>query len=134
MLVSAAVMPGCDRGTAVIHEGTSDIVADPDRGSLVRLGRLLAGIDAERFGIGDFSADEFPFDPLDPDQVAQGENFRLKSSLGAVAVTEMDRRHRSDRAYSALAREAIRGTFRGRQVIVAGFDDLRAMKLAAGGG
>jgi hypothetical protein len=109
-----------------------DIVPDPDRENLVRLVRLLAEIDAEHAGIGDFSTDEFAFDPLHPDQLAQGENFRLSTSLGPVDVTQwiagIDLIPRSRRS-----REAIKVTLPMRQLLVAGFDDLRAMKLAAGG-
>lgn len=52
-----------------------DIVPDPDRGNLVRLAHLLADIDAEHVGLGDFSPDEFPFDPLDPDELDSGRQL-----------------------------------------------------------
>lgn len=40
-----------------------DIVPDPDPGNLERLATLLDEIDARHVGLGDFDADEFPFDP-----------------------------------------------------------------------
>jgi hypothetical protein len=109
-----------------------DIVPDPDHENLARLARLLGEINAEHVGIGDFSPDEFPFDPLDPDQLAQGANFRLHTSLGPLDIMQWIAGIDADPAYPALAREAIKVSFRGQQLLVAGFDDLRAMKLAAG--
>lgn len=109
-----------------------DIVPDPDRGNLVRLARLLADVDAEHVGLGDFSPDEFPFDPLDADQLAQGANFRLNTSLGPLDIMQWIAGIEADPAYSALARDAIKVTFRGHELLVAGFDHLRAMKIAAG--
>jgi hypothetical protein len=109
-----------------------DIVPDPDHANLVRLAHMLAEIDAEHVGLGDFSADEFPFDPLDPHQIAQGANFRLNTSLGPLDVMQWIAGIDADPAYPALARDAIKVTFRGHELLVAGFDHLRAMKIAAG--
>jgi hypothetical protein len=109
-----------------------DIVPDPDRGNLDRLARLLAEIGAEHVGLGDFSPEEFPFDPLDPDQLAQGANFRLNTSLGPLDIMQWLAGIDADPAYPALARDAIKVTFRGRELLVAGLDHLRAMKMAAG--
>jgi hypothetical protein len=109
-----------------------DIVPDPDHANLARLAHLLAEIHAEHVGLGDLSPDEFPFDPLDPDQLAQGANFRLNTSLGPRDVMQWIAGIDADPAYVALARDAIKVTFRGHELLVAGFDHLRAMKIAAG--
>lgn len=109
-----------------------DIVPDPDPANLTRLAHLLADIDAEHVGLGDFSPDEFPLNPLDPDQLVQGANFRLNTSLGPLDVMQWIAGIDADPAYVALARDAIEVTFRGHELLVAGFDHLRAMKIAAG--
>ena len=109
-----------------------DIVPDPDRANLARLAHLLAEINAEHVGVGDFSPDEFPFDPLDPDQLAQGANFRLNTNLGPLDIMQWIAGIDADPAYPALARDAIEVTFRGNELLVVGLDDLRAMKIAAG--
>jgi hypothetical protein len=108
------------------------IVPDPDRANVVRLAHVLAEINAEHVGVDEVSPDEFPFDPLDPDQLSQGANFRLNTSLGPLDATQWIAGIDADPAYPALARQAIKVMFRGRQLLVAGLDDLRAMKIAAG--
>jgi hypothetical protein len=118
---------GYVRATNDLH-----VVPDPDHGNLVRLAHLLADIDAEHVGLGDFSPDEFPFNPLDPDQLGQGANFRLNTSLGPLDIMQRIAGIEADPAYPAVARGAIKVTFRGHELLVAGFDHLRAMKLAAG--
>ena len=59
-----------------------DIVPDPDFENLERLARLLSEIGAEHVGVDDFDTDEFPYDPTDPEQLAQGANFRLETVSG----------------------------------------------------
>jgi hypothetical protein len=108
-----------------------DIVPDPERENLTRLARLLAEISAEHVGIGDSSPVEFPFDPLDPDQLAQGANLRLNTSLGPLDIMQWIAGIDADPAYPTLVREANKVSLRGRQLLVAGFDHLRAMKMAA---
>ena len=89
-----------------------DIVPDPETWNLTRLAAVLRALRAEHVGLGDFSADEFPYDPTDPLQWVAGID--------------------EDPAYSALAREAITVRFRDGEVRVCGLDHLRAMKQAAG--
>ena len=62
-----------------------DIVPDPAFENLTRLASLLREIDAEQVGVGEFSPDEFPYDPTDPEQLAHGANFRLQTHLGPGA-------------------------------------------------
>ena len=59
-----------------------DIVPSPAPDNLERLAGLLQDLDAELYGTGDFDAAEFPFDPLDPKQLAEGGNFLLQTRLG----------------------------------------------------
>ncbi len=109
-----------------------DIVPDPEPENLVRLASLLRDLDAEHAGGGDFSADEFPFDPKDPAQLAQGANFRLETRLGPLDIMQWVAGIEGDVAYTELAGEAVTVPFRGRELLVCGLRHLRAMKLAAG--
>src|SRR5205085_5645938 len=67
-----------------------------------------------------------------PDQLGQGANFRLNTSLGRLDIMQWIAGIEADPAYPALAPDTIKVTFRGHQLLVAGFDHLRAMKIAAG--
>jgi hypothetical protein len=81
-----------------------DIVPDPEPENLARLSSLLRDLDAEHVGVGDFAAEEFPYDPTDPEQLAQGANFRLETRLGPLDIMQSVEQ---DPEYPALAREAI---------------------------
>jgi hypothetical protein len=109
-----------------------DIVPDPDLANLTRLARLLRELEARHVGIGDFAPEEFPFDPLDPEQLAAGANFRLDTKLGPHDLMQWVAGIEEDPAFPALEREAITVTFRNEELLVCGLRHLRAMKQAAG--
>jgi hypothetical protein len=109
-----------------------DIVPDPDPANLARRSRLLAEIDAEHVGLGDFSPDEFPFDPLDPDQLAQGASFRLNTRLGPLDVMQRIAGIDADPAYPCACTGRDQSDLPRAELLVAGFDHLRAVKIAAG--
>ena len=60
-----------------------DIVPSPEASNLARLAAVLRSIAAQHHGLGDFDSSEFPYDPLDPGQLAEGGNFVLMTRLGA---------------------------------------------------
>jgi hypothetical protein len=109
-----------------------DIVPDPDPANLARLAGLLRELNAQHVGVGDLSPDEFPFDPLDPDQLAEGANFRLNTTLGPLDIMQWVAGIDTDPAYVELSRDAIVVSFRDARLLVCGIDHLRAMKRAAG--
>jgi hypothetical protein len=109
-----------------------DIVPDPSPANLKRLARLLVEIKAQHIGLQDFSPEEFPFDPTDPLQLAEGANFRLETSLGPMDIMQWVAGIETDPAYSELAPRAVPVTFRGTQIQVCALEHLRAMKQAAG--
>jgi hypothetical protein len=109
-----------------------DIVPDPEPENVARLSSLLRELDAEHVGVGDFAAGEFPHDPTDPEQLAQGANFRLETRLGPLDIMQWVSGIDEDPAYPALAREAISVDFRGGPLLVCGLEHLLAMKRAAG--
>jgi hypothetical protein len=109
-----------------------DIVPDPEPENVRRLALLLRELGAEHVGVGDFAAEEFPYDPMDPEQLAQGANFRLETRLGPLDIMQWVAGIDDDPAYPALAREAISVDFRGGSLLVCGLEHLLAMKRAAG--
>jgi hypothetical protein len=109
-----------------------DIVPEPEFENLTRLSSLLRELDAQHVGVGDFAAEEFPYDPTDPEQLALGANFRLETRLGPLDIMQWVAGIDEEPAYPALAREAITVEFRGGQLLVCGLEHLRTMKQAAG--
>src|SRR5882757_2156590 len=104
-----------------------DIVPDPAPENLVRLASLLRDLRAQHVGVGDFSSEEFPYHPTEPEQLAQGANFRLETRLGPLDIMQWVAGIEEDPVYAALAREAITVPFRDGQLLVCGLEHLRAM-------
>ena len=109
-----------------------DIVPEPSPENLNRLARLLGELNATHAGLADPSPDEFPFDPTDPLQLAQGTNFRLETSLGPIDIMQWVAGIETESAYNELEPAALHVSFRGTQVRVCGLEHLLAMKRAAG--
>ena len=61
---------------------TEPLNPEPDPGNLERLAALHVNLEARHVGLGDFKADEFPFDPTNPEDLQSGANFRLETRLG----------------------------------------------------
>jgi predicted nucleotidyltransferase len=109
-----------------------DIVPAPQSENLERLARLLVEIQAQQAGVGEFSPDEFPYDPTDPVHLGEGANFRLETSLGPMDILQWVEGVDSELAYTQLAPHALSVTFRGNEIRVCSLAHLRAMKRAAG--
>jgi len=109
-----------------------DIVPDPSMENLERLARVLREIKAQHIGLEDFSPEEFPYDPTDPVQLAEGANFRLETSLGPMDIMQWVAGIETDLAYEELAPKAFPVTFRDSEIRVCAIEHLRAMKRAAG--
>ncbi len=108
-----------------------DIVPDPDPDNLTRLARLLKEIEARQLGADEFSPEEFPYDPTDPAQLAEGANFRLDTSHGALDIMQWVPGIDTDSAYRELTGQAIEVAFRGTKIRVCGIEHLRTMKRTA---
>ena len=65
-----------------------DIVPDPEPANLRRLASLLRDLEARHVGLEDFRAEEFPFEPTSPEDLAAGANFRLETRLGDLDVMQ----------------------------------------------
>ena len=109
-----------------------DIVPDPDLENLTRLARVLSELGAQQVGVGEFSPDEFPYDPMDPEQLAQGANFRLDTTLGPLDIMQWVAGIDEDPAFPALERDAMTVNFREHPLRICSLGQLRAMKRAAG--
>jgi hypothetical protein len=125
-------------GFAVVSHGVARVTEDLDicpaaaGPNLERLARCLAGLGVVQLGVGDFEEDEMPFDPTRPDDLAQGGNFRLESSLGILDVMQWVSGIESEQAYEVLAADAVDAEVDGVKVRIASLARLRAMKRAAG--
>ncbi len=109
-----------------------DICPDPDRGNLERLASILRDLDAVQLGMEDFEDAEMPFDPTSADDLAQGGNFRLTTSLGNLDIMQWIAGIPGDLAYPALASDLEIVELPGLDVPVCSLAKLRAMKRAAG--
>lgn len=109
-----------------------DIVPAPDRDNLRRLAGVLEQLQAENYGAGDFDASEFPFDPLDPDQLREGGNFLLATRAGRLDVMQWVPGIDADHAFETLAADSIRVRFGDAQVRICSLRQLRRMKETAG--
>lgn len=122
----AVIAHGVQRATADL-----DICPDPEPANLERLAELLRELGA-RHADADLGQDEFPHDPADPDQLAEGGNFRLETSLGNLDVMQWIPGVKALPAYPELAQDAITAEVRGIPVSVCSRRHLVAMKRAAG--
>ncbi|MHB8691040.1 MAG: hypothetical protein ACYDHH_07310 [Solirubrobacteraceae bacterium] len=109
-----------------------DIVPASGRVNLSRLAAALRELGAEIHGAGDFDASEFPFDPLNPDDLAEGGNFVLQTNAGRLDVMQWIPGIDGDSAYDHLSDGAIGADILGHPVRVCSLEDLRVMKRTAG--
>lgn len=84
------------------------------------------------FGTDEFGAEEFPFGPLDPGQLAAGGNFLLLTRHGRLDMMQWVPGIGAEHAYEHLRAHAVKTRFADRTVLVCSREDLIAMKRAAG--
>jgi hypothetical protein len=115
---------GYVRGTQDI-----DVVPDPSHTNLERLARALDVLGAE-IDIGDLAPEELGVG-LDVDALADGGNFRLRTRFGSLDVMQ---ELRGMRSYHHLRANAVEVSLAGvpRPLLFAGYEELIAMKAAAG--
>lgn len=115
---------GAQRGTKDV-----DIVPDPDRANLARLGRALSELRA-RVDLKDLDASELGIEP-DADGLALGGNWVLETESGLLDVLQDVA---GVRGYEQLREGAIELRLEqlDAPLLCAGLDDLIAMKTAAG--
>jgi hypothetical protein len=105
-------------------------VPGPGRDNLRRLYAALSALDAAPIEIGDFRMDKLPV-PFAPDGLDEGGNWALRTTAGRVDVMQWV--PGIDEGYDRLRANAIEADVPGIGVVrFAGYDDLVAMKRAAG--
>ena len=106
-----------------------DVVPGPDSANRRRLYEALRSLDAEPIEVGDFRPEELPV-PFSPNGLDEGGNWALRTRAGRIDVLQW---LAGVRGYQQLVAGAIDVELLdvGR-VPVAGYDDLVAMKRAAG--
>jgi predicted nucleotidyltransferase len=118
----AAIAHGARRMTLDL-----DIVPDPEPANFRRLAEAVMEL-----GIGDETVTDGEFQQLDPRDdfdLARSRNVTLRTAAGQLDVLN---RARDAPSYRDLAARAVRLPIAGVEVLVAGVDDLIAMKLASG--
>jgi hypothetical protein len=107
-----------------------DLVPAPARENLRRLHTALSELDAEPLEIGDFRAEELPV-PFAPDGLDAGGNWALRTTAGRVDVLQWI--PGIEGGYERLRASAIEDEVPGvGRIAFAGYEDLAAMKRAAG--
>lgn len=120
----AVVAHGFLRGTKDL-----DIAPKPTPENRRRLHDALVSLDGRPLDLDEFRPEELPV-PFTPAGLAEGGNWRIRTTAGIVDVFQWVAGIES---YDALRRSAVEGDLPDvGAVLVAGYDDLVAMKRAAG--
>lgn len=109
-----------------------DIVPSASQDNLAKLADALRDIDAKVLDTEDFAPEELPMDPTRADDLAQGGNFCVATTLGRLDVMQWLSGVDGDDLYAELDPDAIESDLDGLSVRVCSLDHLRAMKRAAG--
>jgi hypothetical protein len=111
-----------------------DICPSPDAQNLRRLADLLSRLGVRQLGVGDdgFKEDELPFDPRQPEDLAEGGNFRLETPLGILDIMQWIPGIEADNAYTTLAANMRVANAFGIEIQVCSLANLREMKRTAG--
>lgn len=105
-----------------------DIVPAPDPKNLAKLATVLATLDAHLEGADDFDDGEIP-DPLDPEALALGGNWVLRTRLGRFDIMQWIG---EDELWGKLSPTAIEAEIGGLVVRIVGYEELVALKENAG--
>jgi hypothetical protein len=109
-----------------------DIVPSPSEDNLAKLAETLRDLDAAVLDTDDFMHEELQMNPTSPDDLAQGGNFCLRTSLGRLDVMQWLSGVDVDNLYDELSPQALESDIDGIQVRVCGLQHLLAMKRATG--
>jgi hypothetical protein len=104
-----------------------DIVPAPDPQNLERLAQVLRGLDAQIEGAEEFENEELP-DPLDPEALALGGNWVLRTRLGRFDIMQWIG---EDELWGKLSPAAIEAEIDGLPIKVVSYKDLVALKEMA---
>ena len=105
-----------------------DIVPAPDPQNLAKLAAVLQTLDAQLEGADDFDDEELP-NPLDPEALALGGNWVLRTRLGRFDIMQWIG---EDPLWERLSPTAIEAEIGGLAVTMVGYEELIALKENAG--
>jgi hypothetical protein len=105
-----------------------DIVPAPDPENLAKLAAVLTTLDARLEGADDFDDGEIP-DPLDPEALALGGNWVLRTRLGRFDIMQWIG---EDELWGRLSPTAIEAEIGGLVFRIVGYEELIALKESAG--
>jgi hypothetical protein len=106
-----------------------DIVPAPDLENLAKLAGVLATLDAQLEGADDFADGELP-DPLDPEALALGGNWVLRTRLGRFDIMQWIG---EDELWGRLSPTTVEAEISGGLVVrMVGYEELIALKEDAG--
>jgi predicted nucleotidyltransferase len=105
-----------------------DIVPSPEPENLARLAGTLAALDTQIEGAEEFKGEELP-DPLDPEALALGGNWVLRTRLGRFDIMQWIG---DDPLWEKLSPTAIEAEISGLPVKFASYENLVALKEQAG--
>lgn len=105
-----------------------DVVPSPEPANLARLVRTLERLDAEVEGAEEFERGELP-DPLDPQALALGGNWVLRTRLGRLDIMQWIG---DNGLWEALSPGAIEDEIDGLPVKMVSYEDLVKLKEQAG--
>ena len=109
-----------------------DICPDPAADNLDRLSAALAELEAEPLGLDDFAPEDFDLRP-DLEGLQFGGNWTLRTRYGRLDVLQHIKGLGGDEGgWKELARRAIERKFGGHDCLFCGYEELLAMKRAAG--
>jgi predicted nucleotidyltransferase len=105
-----------------------DIVPAPEFENLAKLARVLRELDAQIEGAEEFEGEELP-DPLDPEALALGGNWVLRTRLGRFDIMQWIG---EDALWEKLSPTGIEAEIGGLTVKVVSYDGLVTLKEHAG--
>jgi predicted nucleotidyltransferase len=105
-----------------------DVVPAPEMTNLERLADALARLDAQVDGAEEFSPAELP-DPLDPEALATGGNWVLKTRLGRLDIMQWIGDHP---LWEEMSTGAIDDEIAGIRMKIVDYDNLVRLKELAG--
>jgi hypothetical protein len=105
-----------------------DIVPSPEPENLTRLAGVLTRLDAQIEGAEEFEGEELP-DPLDPEALAMGGNWVLRTQLGRFDIMQWIG---DDPLWEKLSPTAIEAEIGALPVKFASYESLVALKEQAG--
>jgi predicted nucleotidyltransferase len=105
-----------------------DIVPSPESRNLEKLAGVLGALDAQIEGAEEFKGEELP-DPLDPEALALGGNWVLRTRLGRFDIMQWIG---DDPLWEKLSPTAIDAEISGLAVKFASYESLVSLKEQAG--